>query len=88
MDSRRHTSRRTFLKKAAAVGGTMAMAPATYAAIQGANNRINLAMIGLGVRGGEHMSGLLMQRDALNIAVTCCCDVYRRRGASFTALWK
>src|SRR5262245_30067904 len=75
-------NRRTFLKTAAVAGSTLALAPSTYAAVQGANERLNLAMIGLGVMGSGHLggqNGLLQQRKPLNLEITYCCDVYRRR---------
>jgi predicted dehydrogenase len=72
-------SRRTFLKTSAVAGSTLALSPGTYAAVQGANERINLAMIGLGVMGSDHLSGLLKQRQPLNTEITYCCDVFRRR---------
>src|SRR5580765_6331672 len=73
------TNRRTFLKTAAVAGSTIALAPKSYAAVQGANARINLAMIGLGVMGRDHLTSILTQRKPLNIEVSHCCDVYRRR---------
>jgi predicted dehydrogenase len=72
-------SRRKFLKTAAVAGSTLALAPSTYAAVQGANNRINLAMIGIGEMGRGHLNGLLQQRQPQNIEITRCCDVFRRR---------
>src|SRR5580704_17138680 len=72
-------SRRKFLKTAAVAGSTLALAPSTYAAVQGANNRINLAMIGIGEMGRGHLNGLLQQRKPQNIEITRCCDVFRRR---------
>jgi predicted dehydrogenase len=72
-------TRRKFLKSAAVAGSTLALAPTSYAAVQGANNRINLAMIGIGSMGGGHLGGLLQQRKPLNLEITWCCDVFRRR---------
>jgi predicted dehydrogenase len=79
MTAKAKPSRRTFLKTAAVAGSTMALNPGAYAAVQGANERINLAMIGLGVMGSDHLSGLRGQRQALNFEITHCCDVFRRR---------
>ena len=58
----------------------MALSPAAYAAVQGANERINLAMIGLGVMGSDHLSGLLEATPSPSTSeITYCCDVFRRR---------
>jgi predicted dehydrogenase len=72
------------LKTAAVAGSTLALSPRAYSAVQGANARINLAMIGIGVMGGDHLAGrgennLLAQRKPLNLEITSCCDVYRKR---------
>jgi predicted dehydrogenase len=72
-------NRRSFLKTAAVAGSTLALSPAAYGAVQGANARINLAMIGVGVQGNDHLRSLLKQRQALNFEITQCCDVFRRR---------
>jgi len=72
-------NRRSFLKTATVAGSTLALSPGAYAAIQGANARINLGMIGLGEQGSIHLRALLPQRQANNVEITTCCDVFRRR---------
>ena len=54
MDSSSHVSRRNFLKTATVGGATLAAAPA-WGRILGANDRINVALIGVGCRGNDHL---------------------------------
>ncbi len=72
-------SRRQFLRTSAAGATLAALSSGAYARIQGANERIHFAVVGLGVMGGGHLSGLVQQRKDLNIDVVQACDVYRRR---------
>ena len=58
MDSRHSVSRRSFLKTAAAGSATLASGPA-FGRILGANDRINVALIGVGCRGNDHLNLLL-----------------------------
>lgn len=57
---------------------------AAAANVLGANDRINIGMIGTGGRGMDHVRELVRLKD-LNLAITSVCDVYRpsrERGAS------
>jgi predicted dehydrogenase len=71
-------SRRKFLQSSAAAS-LMTLGPAAYARVAGANERLGVGMIGLGVMGGDHLTGLLRAGKALNLEVVRTCDVYRRR---------
>ena len=72
-------SRRTFIKTvatgAAAVSVSLNMPAVSYARILGANDRINIGMIGTGRIGRSHINGLLnnAQDEATIVAL---CDVY------------
>ena len=62
------TKRREFIKKSIlgtagiTIGGA-GFGPKSYASIIGANDRINLASIGLGGRGGAHVSSWCALKD-------------------------
>lgn len=72
------TSRRSFLKTVAA--GTSAallnVPAASYARILGANERVQVGVIGIGGMGGGHLNNLLKMENA---QVTALSDVYEER---------
>ena len=70
-------SRRRFVMVTAATVLTGPAARVTRAL--GANDRINLAVIGTGGMGTAHLRGLVERRDRDNVNVVRVCDVYRRR---------
>src|SRR5213594_3341029 len=73
-------SRRTFLKTSAfAAAGATAFSRSSYAAIDGANERIRFAVIGCGGMGTGHLGSLVKRGEADNIKVAAVCDVYQRR---------
>jgi predicted dehydrogenase len=79
MDSRHSVSRRSFLKTAAAGSATLASGPA-FGRILGANDRINVALIGVGCRGNDHLDLLLQHRqNKPDIEIVAICDVYQKR---------
>ena len=74
-----HLSRRSFLKTSALATSALALPASSYAAILGANDRINFAVIGCGGMGTGHLSSLVKRSDADNIKVRAVSDVYQRR---------
>jgi predicted dehydrogenase len=67
------------------VGGSLAAHSA--ARVLGANDRIQIGMIGTGGRGTDHIKDLIKLKD-LNVAITATCDVYRanrEKGAALAA---
>src|ERR1700761_5574349 len=66
-------SRRTFLRTAAAAGAASTLSAKSYAAILGANERVNFAVIGLNGRAGAHLSSLDANRA--DARITHVCDV-------------
>ncbi len=85
MNSSHHVSRRSFLKTTT-VGGAMVAGAATWANVGranvlGANDRINVAIIGLGNRGMYAHLELLLQHRAKkpDVEVVALCDVYQKR---------
>lgn len=72
-------SRRSFLKSASIGAATMASAPA-WARVLGANDRLNVAVIGLGGRGSDLLSLILQHRaNKADVEVVALCDVYQKR---------
>jgi predicted dehydrogenase len=71
------TTRRRFLAGAAAVAGApYFMVPSARGAATSPNNRINLAVIGLGTMGGVHLGDFVTFNDVQIVAV---CDVEANR---------
>lgn len=72
-------TRRSVLKAAGYGTAAMAVIPA-WARRIGANDRINVAVIGLGLRGNDLMNLLLQHRkNKADIQVVALCDVYQKR---------
>ena len=79
MISEDYSSRRNFLKKTALGGAALAAAPA-WQRVLGANDRINVALIGLGARGSDHLNLVLQHRaNKSDIEIVALCDVYQKR---------
>jgi predicted dehydrogenase len=78
-------TRRDFIKKTAAVSGTVFALSAcsttkvsSYKRIIGANDRISIGIIGCGDRGrNAHMTGVHQYDQTENIEITAVCDPYR-----------
>src|SRR5690606_2490218 len=74
------TERREFIKKslvgsaALAIGG-MGFSAKSYASIIGANERLNLAVIGISGRGKSHINNFCNLTGSQNVRVKTLCDV-------------
>lgn len=68
-------SRRGFVAAAAAA----AWSAKSYAAVQGANERVRIGVIGCGGIAGHHMQTLLKMKESDRIEIAAVCDVYRKR---------
>jgi len=72
-------SRRRFLRNTGWMTAALASRPA-WSKIIGANDRINVAVIGLGARGSDHLNLLLEHRaNKPDIEIVALCDVYQKR---------
>jgi predicted dehydrogenase len=79
MNSSHKVSRRNFLKTTAAGGAALTAAPARANPV-GANDRINVACVGVGARGSDHLNLLLQHRaNKPDIEIVALCDVYQKR---------
>jgi predicted dehydrogenase len=72
-------SRRTFLKSASAAAGTLAFGGMVPSTVLGANDMVNMGLIGVGGMGTAHLNSLLENMDDFNIDIGAVCDVYKRR---------
>ncbi len=74
------TKRRDFIKKSTlgsagiAIGG-IGFNPKSYAAIIGANERINVAVIGIRGQGGSHINDYCSMKESRNVTLKTLCDV-------------
>jgi predicted dehydrogenase len=74
------TKRREFIKKsilgtAGLTIGGMGMTAKSYNSVTGANDRINLAVIGIRGRGGDHIESWCELTDNRNVRLKTICDV-------------
>lgn len=69
--------RRRFLH--ATAGSALALTAASAARVYGANDRIQMAVVGCGGMGTGHLGGLVKRADADKVQVVAVCDVYQRR---------
>ena len=72
-------TRRRFIQTTAAASVVLSSPAASWARVLGANDRLNLAVIGTGGMGRGHTNELMRRRERDNLLVTRVCDVYRRR---------
>jgi predicted dehydrogenase len=74
------SNRRDFIKKSAlttagiTIGG-MGLNAKSYRSVQGANDRINVAVIGIRGQGGGHINSYCGLKDSKNVRVRTICDV-------------
>jgi predicted dehydrogenase len=74
------TKRRDFIKKSTfgsagiAIGG-MGLSAKSYGLVDGANERLNVAVIGTGGRGGAHVRSWCSLKDSKNVNLRTVCDV-------------
>jgi len=68
------SSRRKFIQKTALISAGSALAPnLTYSLFETSqNNKLNVGLIGVGLRGTNHLQNLLLRKD---VNVTALCDI-------------
>lgn len=70
-------SRRNFVKKTAIVGTGLALAPSlTFGINTGSKEKLNVGLIGVGLRGTNHLNNVLLRDDVNVVAI---CDIDQRR---------
>jgi predicted dehydrogenase len=75
----KNNSRRTFIRQSALAGagiaiGGMGFSAKSYAAIQGANDRINIAVIGIHGQGQTHINSWCALKSSRNVKLKTLCD--------------
>ncbi|MEO5998140.1 MAG: Gfo/Idh/MocA family oxidoreductase [Chitinophagaceae bacterium] len=74
------SKRRDFIKKGLIAGAGLAVTRAgfsakSYRSIKGANDRINVAVIGISGRGSDHINNFCSLKESHNVQVKTLCDV-------------
>src|SRR5262249_13026197 len=67
------------VKNSATSAGALALTSLTYGKVQGANERIQMGVIGVGGMGTGHVQSLVTRGDKDLVRVSAVCDVYQRR---------
>jgi len=75
MTKRREFIKKTALGSAALTIGGIGMSARSYNSVQGSNDRLNIAVIGIGGQGGTHISSYLGLRESKNVRIKTLCDV-------------
>src|SRR5512138_3817420 len=75
MSNRREFIKKSALSTAGIAVGSMSLNAKSYRNIQGANDRINVAVIGIRGQGGTHINSFCSLRESKNVQVTTLCDV-------------
>jgi len=72
------SSRRDFVKKTALIGTGLALAPGLSfgSTLNYSKDRLKIGLIGVGLRGTNHLNNLLLRND---ISITAICDIDGRR---------
>ncbi|MCK4991755.1 MAG: Gfo/Idh/MocA family oxidoreductase, partial [Bacteroidales bacterium] len=63
----------------ATFGSSLGMSAISYSRIIGANERINVGVIGCGGMANAHMEALLKMKESDNIEIAAVCDIYTKR---------
>ncbi len=91
MSDRNGVNRRDFVKKAAGAGIALGMLNSVRPAgarIIGANDRINLGVIGMGGRGNFLAPQFVELAESKNLQIMAVCDVYEKRKAAAAEKFK
>ncbi|RZP11454.1 MAG: twin-arginine translocation signal domain-containing protein, partial [Flavobacteriales bacterium] len=70
------SSRRNFVKQTAALGAGIALAPQLTFGSSSIKKTLNIGLIGVGLRGINHLNNLLLRDDC---KVTAICDIDSKR---------
>lgn len=76
MEKRREFIKKTLMGTAGIAIGGFGFSAKSYASIIGANERINLAVIGIHGRGVAHIDAWCKLKDSQNVRLTTLCDVH------------
>jgi predicted dehydrogenase len=71
-------NRRDFLKTTSASAAMLGVSAFTSRGAPGANDRLQIGLIGVGSRGTDHLRELLKLAAKQNVTITAVCDVWRK----------
>jgi predicted dehydrogenase len=77
-NDRRHFIKQGLIGTAGLTLGTLGTSARSYAAVQGANDRLNVAVLGIRNQGTLHLQRLAALKDSHNVHVRTVCDVDER----------
>ena len=69
-------TRRTFVKSSALIPFLPSL---SYSKIIGSNERLNIALIGVGGMGNAHATDIVNRKKRENVNITHVCDLYQKR---------
>src|SRR5262249_54351790 len=76
-DQRAPVDRRDFLKTSAAAGAVLSLSAASYARVEGANEKLRVGFLGVGGRCQQHLDVILrMQEQGKPVVAAAVCDVW------------
>src|SRR6185437_15903388 len=76
MEKRREFIKKSLMGTAGLAIGGFGFSAKSYASIRGANDRVNIAVIGLHGRGVAHIDAWCKLKESKNVRVTTLCDVH------------
>ena len=74
-------SRRNFIRNSAIVGAGLAMTPELTFGMKTGKDKLNIGLIGVGLRGTNHLNNVLL-RDDVNVTALCDIDPARIKDCS------
>jgi predicted dehydrogenase len=84
--TRRHFIKQGLIGTAGAAVGSLGLSARSYAQVRGANDRINVAVVGIRNQGTVHLQNWCALKDSHNVQVRTLCDVDERLFAKGVAL--
>jgi len=69
-------SRRNFIKNTSLAGAGLCAIPSFATHLYSPADKLNVALIGVGLRGTNHLKNLLLRKD---VNITAICDLYASR---------
>lgn len=78
-------NRRQFVRTTSTAAAALSVPTLVTRAAEGANEQINVGLIGCGGRGGDHLGQILASAARRNVRITAVCDVWRKAGAAAAA---
>ena len=76
MENRRDFIKKSLLGTAGVAIGGLGFSAKSYASIPGANDRVNIAVIGIHGRGVAHIDAWCKLKESYNVRLTTLCDVH------------